>query len=63
MSRYPLVLLFRHTNYSHIDEFIKMNTDKLMCTIQITSDTADLNKYAPNIVEGVSKLKEWSSSL
>jgi len=26
-------------------------------------NTADLNKYAPNIVEGVSKLKEWSSSL
>ena len=49
MSRYPLVLLFRHTNYSHIDEFIKMNTDKLMCTIQITSDTADLNKlFNPN---------------
>ena len=24
---------------------------------------ADLEKYAPNIVEGVSKLKEWSSSL
>jgi len=26
-------------------------------------DKADLEKYAPNIVEGVSKLKEWSSSL
>jgi len=26
-------------------------------------DTADLEKYAPNIVEGVSKLKGWSSSL
>ena len=25
-------------------------------------DKADLEKYAPNIVEGVSKLKEWSSS-
>ena len=24
---------------------------------------ADLEKYAPNIVEGASKLKEWSSSL
>ena len=24
---------------------------------------ADLEKYAPNIVEGVSKLKEWSNSL
>ena len=26
-------------------------------------DKEDLEKYAPNIVEGVSKLKEWSSSL
>ena len=26
-------------------------------------DTADLMKYAPNIVEGVSKLKGWSNSL
>ena len=26
-------------------------------------DTADLKKYAPNIVEGVSILKEWSNSL
>ena len=26
-------------------------------------DKADLEKYAPNIVEGVSKLKEWSSTL
>jgi len=26
-------------------------------------DKADLEKYAPNIVEGVSKLKEWSNSL
>jgi aspartate aminotransferase len=26
-------------------------------------DKADLEKYAPNIVEGVSKLKGWSNSL
>ena len=26
-------------------------------------DNADLEKYAPNIVEGVTQLKEWSSSL
>ena len=26
-------------------------------------DNADLKKYAPNIVEGISKLKEWSNSL
>ena len=26
-------------------------------------DKADLKKYAPNIVEGVSRLREWSSSL
>ena len=26
-------------------------------------DNAELKKYAPNIVEGVSKLKGWSSSL
>ena len=26
-------------------------------------DKADLKKYAPNIVEGVSKLREWFSSL
>jgi len=26
-------------------------------------DKADLEKYAPNIVEGVTKLREWSSSL
>ena len=26
-------------------------------------DTGDLKKYAPNIVEGTMKLKEWSNSL
>ena len=26
-------------------------------------DNADLQKNAPNIVEGVSKIKEWSNSL
>jgi aspartate aminotransferase len=26
-------------------------------------DNADLNKYAPNIVDGISRLKEWSNSL
>ena len=26
-------------------------------------DNADLKKYAPNIVDGVSALKEWSNSL
>ena len=26
-------------------------------------DNADLKKYAPNIVDGVSSLKEWSKSL
>ena len=26
-------------------------------------DNADLEKYAPNIVEGVKKLKSWSNSL
>ena len=26
-------------------------------------DKADLEKYAPNIVYGVSKLKDWSNSL
>ena len=26
-------------------------------------DNADINKYAPNIAEGISKLKEWSNSL
>ena len=26
-------------------------------------DNADLKKYAPNIVDGVSKIKEWSNSL
>ena len=26
-------------------------------------DNADLEKYAPNIVEGVKQLKKWSNSL
>ena len=26
-------------------------------------DNADLKKYAPNIVDGVAALKEWSNSL
>ena len=26
-------------------------------------DKADLEKYGPNIVEGVTKLKKWSNSL
>ena len=29
----------------------------------ISPNTADLEKYAPNIVNGISKLKEWSKSL
>jgi aspartate aminotransferase len=29
----------------------------------ISLNTADLEKYAPNIVNGISKLKEWSKSL
>ena len=26
-------------------------------------DNADLKKYAPNIVEGVSRLKQWSNTI
>tara|TARA_B100001123_G_C15183911_1_gene976507 strand:+ start:64 stop:1299 length:1236 start_codon:yes stop_codon:yes gene_type:complete len=39
------------------DEFLKhtLSSKKL--------DNVDLNKYAPNIVNGISKLKDWSNSL
>jgi len=49
MSRYPLVILFRHNKYSDIDSFIESNKDSLMCTIHITSSIEDLNKlFSPN---------------
>ena len=37
MSKYPYVILFRHSNYSEIDSFIESNRDAFMCTIHITS--------------------------
>ena len=49
MSKYPLVILFRHNNYSEIDNFIESNKDSFMCTIYTTSDVEDLNKlFNPN---------------
>ncbi len=49
MSRYPMVILFRHNNYSEIDNFIESNKDSFMCTIYITSNVDDLNKlFNPN---------------
>ena len=49
MSRYPMVVLFRHNNYSEIDNFIESNKDSFMCTIYITSNVDDLNKlFNPN---------------
>ena len=47
-SKYPLVILFRHNNYSQIDNFIENNRESLMCSIQITNDINELNKlYNP----------------
>ena len=49
MSKYPHVILFRHNNYSHIDNFIEENCPKLDCTITITNTIDDLQKlFNPN---------------
>jgi glycosyltransferase involved in cell wall biosynthesis len=49
MSRYPMVILFRHNNYSEIDNFIDNNRKLFMCSIYITNNIDDLNKlYNPN---------------
>ena len=31
--------------------------------LTLTKNKVDLEKYAPNIVEGISKIKDWSNSL
>lgn len=51
--------MFARLSYTDFDgaNFLKNNLGSKKL------DKADLEKYAPNIVEGVSKLKEWSSSL
>jgi len=44
-----MVILFRHNNYSDIDNFIDSNKESFMCTIYITSNIEDLNKlFNPN---------------
>ena len=49
MSKYPVVILFRHNNYSHIDDFIHENTSNLECSITITNTIDDLQKlFNPN---------------
>ena len=42
-------------------EFKKLINDKL--DNNETLDRVNLEKFAPNIVEGVIKLKEWSNSI
>jgi len=43
-SRYPIVIFYRHDNYSEIDDFIENNKESLMCSIHITNDISELNK-------------------
>jgi glycosyltransferase involved in cell wall biosynthesis len=45
MSKYPGVILFRHSIYSHIDTFINDNKNKYMCTFfNINDDITELNR-------------------
>ena len=44
MSKYPHIILFRHNNYSHIDNFIEENRSICECTITITNTIDDLQK-------------------
>ena len=49
MTKYPHIILFRHNNYSHIDDFIEENRSRLDCTITITNTIDDLQKlFNPN---------------
>jgi len=49
MSKYPYVILFRHNNYSQIDDFIHEHTSNLECSITITNTIDDLQKlFNPN---------------
>ena len=51
--------MFARLSYTDFDgtEFLK----KILGSKKL--DNADLKKNAPNIVDGVSKIKEWSNSL
>lgn len=42
--KYPIILFFRYQKYSQIDLFFEENKDKLLCTINFTSDVKNLNK-------------------
>src|SRR6056300_1389458 len=44
ISRYPVVIFFRHDKYSEIDNFIENNKESLMCSVHITNDISELNK-------------------
>jgi glycosyltransferase involved in cell wall biosynthesis len=47
--RYPIVLFFRYNKYAPIDDYLKVNKDKIMATIHIVDNKEELNKlFSPN---------------
>jgi len=41
--KYPIILFFRDVKYSYIDVFFEENKDKLLCSVNITSDKTQIN--------------------
>jgi glycosyltransferase involved in cell wall biosynthesis len=39
--KYPNIILYRDSKYSHIDEFFEKNKDKLLCSVNIIKDEKD----------------------
>ena len=59
--KYPLVLLYRHEQYSDDDAFFETNKDSINFTPIITSDCNDLNKlFDSNYHLLVTYGKDWS---
>jgi len=62
--RYPIVIFYRYNKYAAIDDYLIENKDKIMATIHITDNKAELNKlFSPNyhllITYGVNGDKEY----
>ena len=56
MDKKKMIVRLSYTDFDGVN-FLKNTTGSKKL------DEDDLKKYAPNIVDGISKLKEWSNSL
>jgi glycosyltransferase involved in cell wall biosynthesis len=42
--KYPLVLFFRHNDYKSIDDYLKINSTQLQCTLKIINKKEQINR-------------------